>query len=71
MFPTRLETQCPGFVAASERESESDSTFSSDDDGGENGDDSESKSSIFGFANFEEQTSVKALDWKFYKSETT
>ena len=58
MFPTRLETQWPGFVAASERESESDPTFSSDDDGGENGDDSESKS----FANFKEETSVKALD---------
>ena len=60
MFPTRLETQWPGFVAASE--SESDQTFSSDDDGGENDDDSESISYILGFANFEEETSVKALD---------
>ena len=60
MFPTRLETQWPGFVAASERESESESA--DDDDGGENGDDSESKSSILGLANFEEETSVKALD---------
>ena len=46
MFPTRLETQWPGFVAASERESESDPTFSSEDDCGENDGDSESKSSI-------------------------
>ena len=62
MFPTRLETQWPGFVAASERESESEPTFSFDDDGVENDDNSESKSSILGFANFEEETSVKALD---------
>ena len=62
MFPTRLETQWPGFVAASERESESDPTFSSDDDGGENDGDSESKSSILVLANFEEETSVRALD---------
>ena len=62
MFPTRLETQWPGFVAASERESESDQTFCSDDNVGENAGDSESKSSILGLANFEEETSVKALD---------